>query len=213
MINMKEIWKEIRNFEGLYEVSNIGRVKSVQRVVIRKNNVPCTIKEKIIKQWKNNKGYCCVNLCKNGKSYPCTVHRLVALAFVPNPNGYPEVMHDDENKDNNIYTNLIWGLHKDNMNYPLLKKIESELLSGINHPNYGKHLLDNTKYKIKSKMLNNTNGNKQVFYNGLIFDSAKNFAEFIGVAPNTDRCWLNGNRPIPKRFANDELRYINNADK
>lgn len=104
----KEIWKPVVGYEGIYEVSNLGRVKSLERVVSfgRARRV---IKEKILKQVK--KGTCqyyCVNLTIKGKQHWMLVHRLVAQAFIPNPKGLPEVNHKDENKDNNTLDNLEW---------------------------------------------------------------------------------------------------------
>ena len=104
---MKEIWKDIKDYEGLYQISNFGRVKSLRRLITNQYN-SFYIEEKILKNWKNNKGYCLVTLCKNGTQKKIQVHRLVALHFLPNPGNLPEVNHKDENPQNNIVTNLEW---------------------------------------------------------------------------------------------------------
>lgn len=101
-----EIWKDIEGYEGLYQVSNLGRVKSL------KFN-----KEKIIKGSKGGGGYLQVILCKEGKIKFHKVHRLVASAFLENPDNLPEINHIDEDKTNNITTNLEWCDCKYNINY------------------------------------------------------------------------------------------------
>lgn len=106
---MIEIWKDIKGYEGLYQVSNLGRVKSLGNNKRRK--------EKILKQVEDGGGYLFVLLCKNGKGKMFKVHRLVAQAFTPNPNNYPQVNHKDENKQNNCVWNLEWCDCKYNINY------------------------------------------------------------------------------------------------
>ena len=90
---MAEIWKDIQNYEALYQVSNYGRVKSLSRVDSKGNKR----NEKILKGRKNRQGYYDVALSKNGKQKFFRVNRLVAQAFIPNPNNYPCVNHKDEN--------------------------------------------------------------------------------------------------------------------
>lgn len=101
-----ELWKDIKDYEGLYQISNLGRVKSLRFG-----------KEKILKYGKSGKGYFFVNLCKNGEYKSYIVHRLIAKAFIPNPENLPEVNHKDENKQNNCVENLEWCTHKYNNNY------------------------------------------------------------------------------------------------
>lgn len=104
-----EIWLSIEGYEN-YQVSNLGRVKSLR-------NRYGTYREKILKQGKMKNGYLCVKLCKEGKMKICYVHRLVANAFIPNPNGYRCVNHKDEDKTNNRVDNLEWCTQKYNVNY------------------------------------------------------------------------------------------------
>lgn len=111
-----EIWKDISNYEGLYQVSNLGRVKSLERIIIRKNNKQLSIKEKILKP-QNMKNYKFVRLSKNNETKQHFIHRLVAQAFLDNQHNYNEVNHKDENPSNNIVSNLEWCSHKYNMNY------------------------------------------------------------------------------------------------
>lgn len=104
-----EIWKDVEGYEGLYQVSSEGRVKSLG------NNK--TRKEKILKNCKDKDGYLYVLLCKEGKKKYFTIHRLVAKAFLSNPNNLLEVNHKDENKQNNCVENLEWCDCKYNINY------------------------------------------------------------------------------------------------
>lgn len=106
-IMKKEYWKPVVGYEALYEVSNWGRVKSLKFG-----------KERILKQGKDKKtGYLHVVLCKNNIKKTFLVHRLVAEAFIPNPNNYKEVNHKDEDKTNNSVDNLEWCDRKYNQNY------------------------------------------------------------------------------------------------
>ena len=112
-----EEWKDIQGYEGLYQISNLGRVKSLARY--KKNNLgsKSLIGETILKQAKSNRGYLRIHLCKNAHKKAFSVHRLVADAFVPNPNNFTEVNHKDENKENNYADNLEWCDSNYNINY------------------------------------------------------------------------------------------------
>ena len=104
-----EEWKDIKGYEGLYQISNKGRVKSLG------NNK--TRKEKIRDGKIGNRGYKKISLCKNGKEKKYSIHRLVAEAFLPNPDNLPVVNHKDENKLNNNVENLEWCTQAYNVNY------------------------------------------------------------------------------------------------
>jgi hypothetical protein len=110
---MKEIWKDIPNYEGLYQVSNLGNVRNVKRNKIKSINI-------------NNRGYKLVWLNKNNKGTNALVHRLVAQAFIPNINNLPQVNHKDENKLNNKVENLEWCTQKYNNSYGTRVKRMSE---------------------------------------------------------------------------------------
>lgn len=103
-IMFNEIWKDVDGFEGLYEVSNLGNVRRFD-----------TKKAKV--KSLNIYGYPQVNLYKNGKAYLRRVHRLVAIAFIPNPDNLPMINHKDENPCNNVVDNLEWCDAKYNVNY------------------------------------------------------------------------------------------------
>lgn len=110
---MKEIWKDIPNYKGYYQVSNFGRVMSLRSYGGNSN--------RIIKPCGNGTGYLKVILCKNSQQKQYLVHRLVAMAFIPNPNNYDFVNHKDENKMNNCVENLEWCTKSYNSIYYLNK--------------------------------------------------------------------------------------------
>lgn len=112
-----EIWKDVVGFEGYYEVSNLGRVRSVDRVILRNNGNPLPIKGKMLKLQQKSNGRIYANLSKEGQPYCKTVHRLVMTAFVPNPENLPHINHKDEDTTNNNLENLEWCTEEYNHNY------------------------------------------------------------------------------------------------
>lgn len=112
-----EEWRAVAGYEGLYEVSNLGRVRSLDRVVINKLGQRRHIKGQIIKVIPKENGYLHINVWENRKPIHKYVHRLVAEAFIPNPNNYPVVNHKDEDKTNNRVDNLEWCTQQYNITY------------------------------------------------------------------------------------------------
>lgn len=112
-----EIWKDIVGYEKLYQVSNLGRVRSYDREVTYKNGTVHVHKGRILKTATNKSGYLQINLYRNGTQKVCLVHRLVAMAFLPNPDNLPCVNHKDENRSNSHVDNLEWCTHEYNSNY------------------------------------------------------------------------------------------------
>ena len=114
---MKEVWKDVVGWEGIYQVSNMGRVKSLPRVFMKKDGKLQPVKGTILKQVKNKKGYLHVCLSVEGFCVHRSVHQLVAMAFVDNKNNYTQINHRDENPANNRFDNLEWCSSKYNLNY------------------------------------------------------------------------------------------------
>ena len=113
---MQEIWKDIEGYEGCYQVSNLGRVKSLDRNV--KGNKSNYIRTgKILSPKTHRNGYLVVGLCTDRKIKMYYIHRLVAQAFLPNLDRLPQVNHKDENKTNNNVENLEWCSAEYNTNY------------------------------------------------------------------------------------------------
>lgn len=119
---MEEVFLDIEGYEGLYQVSNLGNVKSLV------NNKGVS-REKILKLEICSDGYKRVMLCKNKTKKRFKIHRLVAQSFIENPNNYPCVNHKDENKQNNVVENLEWCTAKFNCNYGTRNERISESLS------------------------------------------------------------------------------------
>ena len=144
----EEIWKDIKGFEGKYMVSNLGRVKSL--------NYNNTGKEGILKAHFNVHGYLFVVLYKEGKRKLPLVHRLVATAFLENPDNLPEVNHKNEDKTDNRVDNLEYCSRSYNINYGTRNKRSAEKLKGKKHS-------EETIKKIAEKMTNNPKLSKPVY--------------------------------------------------
>lgn len=120
---MEEVWKDIEGYEGIYQVSNLGRVRSLDRWIEQPHprnpayTLRYKVKGKIKGQRLNNKGYYETDLYVNNMQDTRTVHRLVAKAFIPNPKHLSVVNHLDENPRNNRVDNLEWTSHIDNVRY------------------------------------------------------------------------------------------------
>lgn len=114
---MKEVWKDIKDYEGYYQVSNLGRVRSMDRWVANKGGSKKFLKGKMMKPYMGGFGYFLVGLCKEKKLKQFLIHRLVAEAFIPNPRNYDVVNHKDEDKTNNHVDNLEWCTYGYNNNY------------------------------------------------------------------------------------------------
>lgn len=115
---MSEIWKDIKGFEGYYQVSNQGQVKALERTVLSNNaNHPTNHLKEHILSVNKTAIYYSVALCKDGKLSRRTVHRLVAETFIPNSDNLPCINHKDHNTHNNNVDNLEWCTYKYNNEY------------------------------------------------------------------------------------------------
>lgn len=111
---MKEVWKDIKDFRGLYKISSFGRVISLPRNGTKKDTY-------FIKPSIDRYGYIRYSLSKNNKQYHRQAHRLVAEAFIPNPNNKPQVNHIDGKKHNNRVDNLEWNTASENISHRVYK--------------------------------------------------------------------------------------------
>lgn len=158
-----EIWKDIEGFEGLYQVSNMGNVKSLARKY--KNGI--TNKQDIVlKQSTNPKGYKSVYLCKDSKVYAKNVHRLVCVNFLDNPENKSDVNHKNGIKSDNSLINLEWVTRSENIKHA-----------------YDNSLRRYTENQKNTFLVNKVNNSKKVICveTGIIYDSLKIASNKIGV--------------------------------
>ena len=230
---MEEIWKDVVGYEGYYQVSNLGRVRSLDRIVSNGRK----IKGKILSTKVNTPPYYPrVSLSVNGKMKLVQVHRLVAQAFVynPDPEHKTQVGHKDESRTNNRADNLEWVTPKENSNMPLhrervSKANEGKVLSaetkskislsqkgkykGEKNPFYNKHHTNETKKKMSDiKKMTYQGGNhpqaKKVVCDNIVYGSAVEASKALNINRNTLKCWLNGSNKMPKEWKDRGLRYF-----
>ena len=230
---MEEIWKDVAGYEGYYQVSNLGRVRSLDRIASNGRK----IKGKILSTKVNTPPYYPrVSLSVNGKMKLVQVHRLVAQAFVynPDPEHKTQVGHKDESRTNNRADNLEWVTPKENSNMPLhrervSKANEGKVLSaetkskislsqkgkykGEKNPFYNKHHTNETKKKMSDiKKMTYQGGNhpqaKKVVCDNIVYGSAVEASKALNINRNTLKCWLNGSNKMPKEWKDRGLRYF-----
>ena len=180
----KELWLPIKGYEGLYEVSNTGYVRS-----IRRNN-------KLLKYNSTSYGYKRVGLYKDGKQKFHTIHRLVAEAFIPNDNLLPEINHIDGDKQNNHVDNLEYCTAKYNINHGTHNKRVSEKLRGR------KHSEEHIK-KMAEKLTNHPKKSKPVFSVDKVTEEIKEYPDrIIGIVSEIPdyETWGSGNDPVNGRI-------------
>lgn len=129
-----EIWKDVVGYEGLYQVSNYGRLKSLTKRCRIPNNTYISVPCERILVFDIINGYCKITLCKNGKTQKTSVHRIESLAFTPNPENKPCIDHIDGNRMNNCLYNLRWCTVKENMNNDITIQRISKSKMGVMNP-------------------------------------------------------------------------------
>lgn len=230
---MEEIWKDVVGYEGYYQVSNLGRVRSLDRIASNGRK----IKGKILSTKANTPPYYPrVSLSVNGKMKLVQVHRLVAQAFVynPDPEHKTQVGHKDESRTNNRADNLEWVTPKENSNMPLHRKRvskanEGKVLSaetkskislsqkgkykGEKNPFYNKHHTNEAKKKMSDiKKMTYQGGNhpqaKKVVCDNIVYGSAVEASKALNINRNTLKCWLNESNKMPKEWKDRGLRYF-----
>ena len=131
----KEIWKPIVGYEGLYEISNYGNLRSMPRVIMRKDGKPYTVQTiKMLKPSYDKDGYLRIELNNKGVAKKYYVHRLVANSFIPNTFNKPQVNHKNAVKDDNSIENLEWVTNQENRDHVVKNKLQP-LQYGIKNPN------------------------------------------------------------------------------
>lgn len=154
---MEEVWADIQSFEGYYQVSNLGRVRSLPRTV-KMHRAGKTYdmhhNGRILRQSVRKDGYPLVQIFKDSKYLTCVVHRLVAKAFLDNPLNLPEVNHIDGNKKNNKVNNLEWCTHSRNIKHAF----ETGLINKENMPCNRKRVLrsDGVEFNSMTEAANNS---------------------------------------------------------
>lgn len=182
-----EIWKDIEGYEGLYQVSNMGRVKSLERIVKRDKGRWGTptpyVKREMIMTPMVCSGYHYVYLCNEGVNKKFAVHRLVASAFLPNPDNFPNVNHKNEIKTDNRLENLEWCTTRYNLNYGTHNKRVSETLK-----------------KNGSVAGKNNPRARKVICEGVVYDCIKNCGEKYGINGCSLSGYLNNCIPMPPKW-------------
>lgn len=120
-----ELWKDINGFEGLYQVSSLGNVKSIERSVRYSDGRVYRYEEKLLKPCLDNQSYRFVNLYRTNGKRVIRIHRLVAIVFIPNPENKPEVNHKIGDKSNNTIANLEWATRNENQSHAVKNKLHA----------------------------------------------------------------------------------------
>ncbi len=170
----RERWEPVVGYEGLYEVSDLGRVRSLDRVIMGADGVPKPHHGRVLSPFKRSRCYLYVSLWKNGSKITEAVHRLVAFAFLPNPHGKPEVNHIDGCKTNNRAENLEWCTRSEN--------VKHAFMTG---------LCETSRERIAemSRRAAALNEKRVVRSDGIEFDSVKKAADASGAHhQNVSRC-------------------------
>ena len=186
-----EKWADIEGYEGLYQVSNTGKIKSLGRM--RSNHSKKQwVEEKIKKPRKDPQGYHMTDLYKENKAETVRIHRIVALAFIPNPENKPTVNHIDGNRDNNTVKNLEWATFAEQNTHFYEKGLKS---------------VENIKKTIKA--MNKANSvSVECITDNKVFESQSEAARYYGIDPSSISMVINGKRKSAgKNKQGDKLKW------
>lgn len=172
-----EVWKDIKGYEKLYQISNKGRVRSLDRPVLQRNDSIQIKKGLVLKLAKNHKGYSMVNLSKYNKKDFRSVHRLVALHFIENPEKKEQVNHIDGNKENNSVSNLDWVTASENIRHAI-----NNGLMIINKENLAKATKKANKVNQKKVNQYDLNGELINTFNSMVEAEEKTSAKAKGIS-------------------------------
>ena len=208
MMEKIEEWKAIPGYEGRYEASTYGRIRSLfywnpPTSRYTRREIP-----KILKQHMGSRGYYRVSLSKCDKNrtqkvWP--VHRLIALTWVPNPNNYPEVMHLDEDRENNRADNLGWGTSKMNNNAPLRKERLKKAHKNVINDEIKKQISESLKGWYKNGGM--PHNARAVYYDGRFYRSIAECARVENINYNRLKSALNGRDKMTEEWIQKKVRY------
>jgi len=123
-------WINIADYNGDYKINELGEIKSIRRIIVEKKNKKRILNERILKPVINCAGYYVVSLHNNANAKTHLIHRLLAIAFIPNPEKKPQINHKDKNKLNNNLSNIEWCTSRENSRHSNAKKVKQLSLSG-----------------------------------------------------------------------------------
>ena len=173
-----EIWKGVVGYEGLYQVSNLGRVIILSKnIVLKDGRIRKLPPRMLVANTKNKDGYCVSILTKNNKTKYLLTHRLVAKAFLPNPYNFPIVEHLDCDKNNNTIFNLRWCTQKTNMNNPITIQNCKKVIKKRNNPNISTKIVQLLNNKVVNIYPSMREAQRAGFNQGRIWLVCKNKAK------------------------------------
>jgi len=149
---MEEIWKDIKGYEGYYQVSNFGIVKSLDRYVKNVIHGEILLKGRIMPKKISSKGYLQGRLSKDGKRTNIPIHRLIAMHFIPNPENKPHVNHIDGDKTNNNISNLEWVTQRENVTH-YFKSIGKRVYTGVSRIELSNSIKWEANFYFKGKQI------------------------------------------------------------
>ena len=193
-----EVWKPVKGYEGLYEISDLGNLRSLDRYVMCDNEYRL-FKGKPKKPHLTPKGYLTIFLFKNGQGKHYFMHRLVAEAFIPNPNDLPFIDHINTVKDDNRVENLRWCTQKENCNNPISRQKLKESKRQSMTPEIIEKAKATRAANIAKRPYDYIMG---VGRNGepLFFRSINEASEYLGVPIDSLRYIMKGKRPVRDDF-------------